>query len=101
MISARTSSLFALGAVVAVVVGVAACATTHEEPPAPPAPPIDSAGLSGPARPPAATVDVNADLDGSITTLDASAENSEPAVDAGSDASIDAGTSKAKKSRPR
>jgi hypothetical protein len=100
MISVRTSSLVALCATVAVFMGIAACATTHEEPPAPPPPPIDSAGLSGPARPPAATVDVNADLDGSITTLDAATENPEAGVDAGNDAGSDAGAAKAKKSRP-
>ena len=42
---------------------VAGCATTREEPPAPPPPPVDTAALSGPARPPAPVVDLNANAD--------------------------------------
>ncbi len=71
------------------VFAIAGCATTHEEPPAPPPPPIDPAAFSGPLRPPAAAVDVSADLDGSVIWADATpvAEESPSALpEAGSDA---------------
>ena len=48
-----------------------ACAATHEEPPAPPPPPVDPAAFSGPARPPAAAVDLSADLDAGDLYADA------------------------------
>jgi hypothetical protein len=74
-------------AALALALVLTGCATTHEEPPEPPPPPIDPAAFSGPARPPAAVVDVSADLDAAVVWADAAPPNA-PAQDAGSDAQV-------------